>query len=172
MKMAVMDFVVPVVKLKQSLSFDMKDLFKAFQSLLKERGYKIEEREYSESSPADNEQKTHFLWKCEKKVDYYTKQVIEIKFLADSTHVVIEQDDRKKAMQEGNVSVAIGGYIEKDIEDDWALKVKTGFDRFVRELYDKFGKGPKFEEYEGKLRKDIEAVVFDIKTYLKMHRFD
>ena len=75
-------------------------------------------------------------------------------------------------MQEGNVSLTIGGYISKDIEDEWGMKVKTGFERFFRELYDKFGKGQKFEEYEGKLKKDIEAILYDIKTYLKMNRYD
>ncbi len=170
--MAVMDYVTPITKIKQSLSFDMKELYKMCQSWLKERGYKIEEAEYAESGAGEGKQKTHFLWKCEKKMDPYTKIIIEMKLLADTANVILEEDEKKKAVQEGNVSISIGGYIEKDIEDDWALKVKTGLDRFFRELYDKFGKGQKFEEYEDKLKKDLDSVIYDIKTYLKMHRYD
>ncbi|MDD4877604.1 MAG: hypothetical protein PHO02_01050 [Candidatus Nanoarchaeia archaeon] len=169
--MAVMDYVVPVTKIKQSLSFEIKDFYKMLKNWMKERGYEIEEKEYAESGH-DNGHKTHFVWKCEKKMDSYTKIIIELNFIADTKDVVLEDDEKKKTLQEGNVSIAVGGYISKDIEDEWAMKVKTGFERFLRELYDKFGKGQKFEEYEGKLKKDIETIVYDIKTYLKMHRFD
>jgi len=169
--MPVMDYVVPVTKIKQSLSFEIKDFYKMLKSLFKERGYGIEETEYAESGHEEGH-KTHFLWKCEKKMDSYSKLMIEIKFLAETRDAVLEDEDKKKTVQEGNVSLSIGGYISKDIEDEWALKVKTGIDRFFRELYDKFGKGQKFEEYESKLKKDIEAITYDIKTYLKMNRFD
>lgn len=169
--MAVKDYVVPVTKIKQSLTFDIKDIYKSFKSFLKERGYGVEEKEYSESGNEGGE-KIHFLWQCKKKMDSYTALVIEVRFSSDTVPVVMEDEENKKALQEGNVSLAIGGFIAKDIEDDWAIRVKTGFDRFLRELYDKFGKGQKFEEYEGKLKKDIEAVLYDMKTYLKMQRFD
>lgn len=169
--MAVMDYVVPVTKIKQSLTFDFKDFYKMLKSWFKERGYSIEETEYAESGH-DTEKRTHFQWKCSKKMDSYSKLVIELKLLAETKEVVLEEEDKKKTAQEGNVSITIGGYISKDIEDEWAIKVKTSFERFLRELYDKFGKGEKFEEYEGKLKKDIETIVYDIKTYLKMNRFD
>ncbi|MFH1065440.1 MAG: hypothetical protein V1734_02965 [Nanoarchaeota archaeon] len=170
--MAVMDYVVPVTKIKQHLSFELKDFYKTLKSWFKERGYGIEETEYAESAGHEGMHRTHFQWKCSKKMDSYSKLVIEIKFLAETRDAVLEDADKKKTVQEGNVSLSIGGYISKDIEDEWALRVKTGFDRFFRELYDKFGKGQKFEEYEGKLKKDIDAITYDMKTYLKMNRYD
>jgi len=169
--MAIKDYIQPIVKIHSTLSFDLRELYKTMRIWLSDRGYVIFEKRYDESPTPEGLKKTSFFWVCEKKMDPYSKIVMEIKFVAETKDVVMETEE-KEVLQEGSVDVDFGGYILKDIEEEWAIRTKTGISRFLRELYDKFGKGPKFEEYETKLKQDMDAVMYDLKTYLRMHRYE
>jgi len=170
--MGVKDKVGSTVKIKQSTTFDIKELYKNLKKWVKERGYKISEPNYAEKPSADGAKNTFFFWSCAKKADDYTKQVIEITFIADTKDVAVEKDEDVQTMQEGNVEISLNAFITKDIEDEWAIRKKSAVRRFIRELYDKFANKGKYDVFEGKLEKDREAIAHDLKTYLRMRRFD
>ena len=170
--MAVKDYVGSAVNIKQSLTFDIKELYKTLKIWLSDRGYNVMEPKYSEMPMGESLKKTSFVWNCEKKVDPYTKLAMEISFNAETKDIAVEKDETKHLAQEGEVEIVFVGYIARDLEEDWALREKTGMQRFFRELYDKFSKKGKYEDYEARLKKDIDSVVYDVKTYLKLHRFD
>ena len=170
--MAVKDFVGSAVRIKQSLTFDMKELYKNLKTWFADRSYGIAEPSYSEKPTRDGLKKTEFVWCAEKKMDPYSKLVMDVVFKGETKDMVVDKEDKKQLVQEGDVEIIITCYIKRDLEDDYALKEKSGMQRFLRELVDKFSKKSKFEDYERKLQKDRDTIVYDIKTYLKMQRFD
>jgi len=170
--LGVKDYVGSAVTIKQSSSFEIKELYKTMKAWLSDRGYGVSEPSYTEKPLPDGHKKTSFFWSCSKKMDPYANLVIEINFDAEAKDVTVEKDERTHTVQEGDVKITFSAYISKDIEDEWALREKSGVQRFLRELYDKFFKKTKFDDYEDKLKKDLDAIIYDTKTYLRMHRFD
>ncbi len=170
--MAVKDYVGSVITISQTLSFDIKELYKNLKLWFKDREYGVAEPKYAEKFISEGKKNVSFKWVCEKKMDPYTKLVIELTFDSKASDVVVEKDDKKHVVQEGEIKLTLAPYISRDIEDEWSLRKETGLQRFIREVYDKFSKKNKYEDYERRLKKDIDAIVYDIKTYVRQHRFD
>ena len=170
--MGVKDYVGKAVKFKQTSTFDIKELYKNLRKYVEGRGYSIAETSYTEKPTQDGKKRTNFFWACSKKVEDYTKLVIEFTFTSETKEVTVEKDEKTKTLQDGEVEIILNTFISKDLEDDWALKEKGGVSRLLREFWDKFAKKNKYDSYEEKLQKDKDAIVYDAKTYLKMHRFD
>ncbi len=169
--MGVKDYVGKATKIKQSTTFDIKELYKNLKKWIEDRGYKISEPNYSEKPTAEGKSTT-FFWSCGKKAETYTKLVLELNFNAQTKDVTIDKEEQTQTLQQGDVEIVVNTYISKDVEDDWAIREKSGISRLLREIYDTFTKKNTYDEYENKLKKDKEAIVYDIKTYLKMQRFD
>lgn len=170
--MAVKDYVGAPVTITQTMTFDMKEMYRSLKKMVAERGYEVFEPSYTEKPSKGGHKKISFFWNCEKKMEHYTKIAIEIVFSANVHDVEVEEDEKKHLHQEGEVSVIMSAYVAKDIEDDWAMRKKTGLMRLLREVYDQFAKKDKFDAYEEKLKKDVDAISYDMKTYFKVHRFD
>jgi hypothetical protein len=171
--MAQKDFVQPVIKVKKELTYDFKEFYSMLRSWLKDRGYDpIAELDHSDISTPEGGQKIEILLAAEKKVDPYVKLIMEIEISSNTKNVTVEQEGKKSTVQEGSILVGFGGYLKKDVEDDWTVKNKSVLRKFMRDVYDKYIGSDKLEMAETKLKDDIKKVIHDLKTYLKLHRFD
>lgn len=167
------DFVAPVKSIEQKIVIDVNELIKDLHKMIKERGYSVLiEQSHKESSDDAGNRNISFYWFAKKKVSNYVKLVMEIVFKASVKNVVMEKDGKKKTVQEGTVSVSLGGYTQKDYEDEWAFKKEAPLNKFFRELIDKFLNRQKLDEHEKELTEDVGKVIQELKVYLKMHRIE
>jgi len=170
--MAQKEFVGKAVTIQQELVFDFKDFYKMLKSYLKDLGYGSEEKEYHEGNLPTGERVIKFTLECDKKVEDYVKLVMNINVSAAIKDVEVEKEGKHAKVQKGKINIGISGYLKKDSEDEWAMKKKSAFLRFIREIYDKFFIHDKMEMYAKQLAKDQEALVYDLKTFLKLKRLD
>lgn len=166
------DYIGTPKKIEQHITFDQKEFRKALDSWFNNLGYRYLETGHKEKQLASGINKLSFTWGGEKKVSTYMKLAIELDYSSATKNIVVEKDDKKVTLQEGEVGIEIAGFLKKDIRDEWGIRQETGTMKFLREAYDKiFGKD-KISGYESQLKKDIEKILNDIKTYLKLSRLD
>jgi len=167
------DFITTPLKISKTLTYDQKQLYRYFKKWLQERHYIVVELEHNEKVKADGGRVYAFEWYTEKRVGDFTKLTIELSFEAEVEDVKVElSDGKKKTAQKGTVSATFKGYIQKDVEEEWALTKERPQRRMLREMFDKFVARGKYAQLEAQLNKDIKAIMSDFKTYLKIHRYD
>jgi outer membrane receptor for ferrienterochelin and colicin len=171
--MAQRDFTAPVKSISQRAIVDIRDFIKYLHKIIKERGYHAPmEQSHKEHTDDQGNQTISFYWYAKKKVSNYVKLVMEIQFSANVKNVSIEKDGKKKVLQDGNLSLELGGYIEKDYEDEWTVRKESSLRKVLRELYDKFLDRDRMANAENTLVEDINLIINEIKAYVKMHRLD
>jgi len=104
-----------------------------------------------------------------KKVSDYVKNIIKIKAVAKNVKdVEIEQDGKKKKMQEGNLSIMFRGILETDYEGRWEQKA-TIF--FLRVLVDKYIYKFYTDRFESALAKDVREISTQAKSFLNLYKY-
>tara|TARA_Y100000310_G_C20662142_1_gene805357 strand:+ start:1969 stop:2481 length:513 start_codon:yes stop_codon:yes gene_type:complete len=167
-----MDFISPVQTITKSLVYNQKDLYKFLMKWFAERHYAIVEVDYTEKDLGEGKKLYSFSWANEKKIEEFTKLVIEVGFEATAINTMVETSDGQRKAQKGEVKVDFKGYVLKDVEDDYTLSKDAPQKRLLREIYAKFIGHKKMNRFEEQLGKDIKAIIADLKTYLKAHRYD
>ncbi len=170
--MAQKDFLGPMEKVEQNLVFDQSELIKMLKTWLKDKGYTAKEQAHSQKPTNDGRNKLEIFWRDEKQVDPYTKNNMDIFVEAVTKDVTVEEEERKSTMQEGKLVISIGGYVTKDIEDEWGITPKNPIRSVLREFYDKLINVDKTDRFESQIRKDVDDFKRALKTYMKMHRID
>lgn len=166
------DYVAPTKTIEQYTVIDLNDFIKQLHSIIKERGYPtLMEQSHKESS-SDGGRNVSFYWYAVKKPSNYVKIFLEVIFSATVKNVAVDHDGGKNTMQEGIVSVSLTGYIMKDYEDEWAMKIESPTRKLLREFYDKFIGRDRIADNEGELNNDMRLIQGELKTYLKMSRVD
>jgi hypothetical protein len=167
------DFITTPKKISTELTYSQRQLYKYIKRWFEERHYAVVELEYVERITPDNKKVFNFAWYTEKRAETYTKQCIELSFNAEVENVDVELDNgKRRTAQKGVVTVGIQGYIFKDTANDWALTKERPMRRLTRELFDKFVAKGKYAQIEAQLKKDIRAILGDLKTYFRTHRYD
>ncbi|RME54432.1 hypothetical protein D6777_03845 [Candidatus Woesearchaeota archaeon] len=171
--MAQRDFTAPVKTISQRAVLDTKAFIKYLHKIIKERHYHdAMEHSHSESTSDDGSKSISFYWTAKKKVSNYVKLVLEISFSANVKNVSIEKDGKKKLAQDGNITIELGGYIQKDYEDEWTVRKNNPLRKVLREVYDKIFDRDRMANAENQLVKDIDLLINEIKAYVKMQRID
>lgn len=170
--MAEMDFVQPKQEVSKTLVYNQKDLYKYLMKWFAARHYAVVELAYKEKELSPGTKEYSFDWANEKKIEDYTKLFIEVGFQAVATDVVIETTEGKRKAQKGDVKVEFKAYVSKDVEDDYTLTADAPQRRLLREFYEQFIIKRKMARFEEQLKTDLKAIITDLKTYLKTHRYD
>jgi hypothetical protein len=167
------DFVAPVKAIKQKTVIEVNELIRHLHKIIKERGYStLIEQSHKESTDDNGDRSISFYWFAKKKVSNYVKLVLEISFDASVKNITIEKENKKTTVQEGSVSITIGGYTQKDYEDEWGLRKESSFRKVFREFYDKIIDRDRMGAKEKEFLNDIKLITNEMKAYLKMHRID
>ena len=166
------DYIGSKIVVKQKLlTFDMDELYKMLRTWFEDRNYEIVEKDFQEHIDEKGIRHTYFKWVISRKADNYTKLTIDLEFNSATKDVVIEKETKTIA-QRGSVEVSFRPYLLKDIEEEWRIREKGVIRKFLRELYDKVFGSDKFESYTKKLESDMQAVIADVKTFLRVRRFE
>ncbi len=167
------DFLTAPKIISNSLVYDQKEFYNYLKRWFSLRSYDINEGSYTEKILANGKKLYSFVWMNDKRVDDYTKFVIGLDFSAEVENIQIElHDGKKKTAQKGTITLKFTSFIEKDADLEWTIGKKTAYRAIFMEIYDKIIAKGKWARYQTNLGKDFNALMGDVKTYLKMHRYD
>jgi hypothetical protein len=167
------DMITPAKTISKELTYDQKQLYQYLKKWFGERHYTVVELDYAEKVTPENQRVYSFTWYTEKRSDDNTKLSIDLSYEATVENVEVETSEgSKKVAQKGEVSVTFQGYIQKDTENEWPMEKEKAHRRLMREIYDQFVIKGRYSQIESKLKRDLKAIMSDLKTYLKTHRYD
>ena len=157
------DYVADVLKVSYTGIFDFDGLYKTLYQWFKKYGYNFRESDYKEYKER-GERKLQVKWGAKRKVSDYAKYVIEVVLQLDKMQDVIVKN-RKRI--NGDLSITMAGFIEKDYEETWS---RTSFLKFLREAYDAFVMGSKIQAMQDELSKDLQAFRTEVKAFLNLQK--
>lgn len=167
--MSVKDYMGPPARLKQSMVFDFKEFYSMLTRIIKDRGFSgYIENVHSEFNNPDGTKTTLLLWTAGKKVEPYIRLCIDFDIKAVTKDTFLESEGR--TMAEGTIEISLGGYMLRDIEDEWGFRNSNPTRRFLRDLYDKFLNVDRMGSHTKRLKSDVDAIVSDLKAYFKLHK--
>lgn len=152
-------------KVEHSGIFDFPNLYLYAHSWFKEEEYGVNEDKYSEKV-SGNKREISIRWKATKDMSDYFKFEMKVKFeIAEMTDVEVEIDGEKKKMNKGKLSIEIGAILIKDKDGKWE---NSPFNRFMRDVYNKYIIPSRVNNMENKLR--VEAINFkeEVKAFLEL----
>lgn len=145
--------------------FHFSEYYAFAHKWLKNEDYDVVEEKYSENV-SGNSRSIYIEWKATKQVSDYFKIEIKMKFdLKDLVDVEVEIDGKKKKMHKGRVAMDMKGNLVKDPESKWE---GTAFNRFLREIYNKYIIPSRLEGIKIKIRADTRSFKEELKAYLEL----
>ena len=150
-------------KIKQKGIFDFRKLYNFSYDLLREEGYRIQEKNYTEGIVGDNK-KTEIKWIALKKVSDYFRYMIQVDWLVlNMKNVEVQREGKKIKMNSGEVELRIKGILIKDYEHKWE---DNPFFKILRGIYDRYLIRSRVEKYEDNVLDETEEFAAQVKAYL------
>ncbi|MBW3022981.1 hypothetical protein KY308_02670 [Candidatus Woesearchaeota archaeon] len=147
---------------------NLRDIYKIIDDWQKDNDYDTIEKLNAEYVRPEGKY-IELTLEPEKKVSDYVKNIIKIKLIARNIKdVTVEDEGRKKKMQEGELAVTLTGVLETDYEGKWEQKA-TIF--FLRVLVDKYIYKFYTDKFESALAKEIKDLHTQIKSFLNLYKF-
>jgi len=152
-------------KLKQEGHWNYKELYNFCFDWLKDNGYKISEKEYTEKIKPEGKE-IIIEWESEKKVTDYYRNYIKMKWhILRMKDAEIERDGRKESTNKGEVKIEFWVDLEKDYEHRWEDQPVW---KFLRGTYEKYVIRTTTDEYEERLKEDAKEYIAQIKAFLQI----
>lgn len=152
-------------KVEHAGLMDFAGLYSYAHNWFKEEGYSVDETKYSEKSDG-TKRGIDIEWKITKTLSDYFKFDNKLKFeVTDLTDVEVEIDGKKKKMNQGKVTMEITGNLIKDPDSKWQT---TPFNRFIRDVYNKYVIPGRTHDMRGLLTSDIQKFKETMKAYLEL----
>ena len=147
---------------------NIKEIYKIIDDWIKAYDYDKVEKINTEYVRPDGKY-VELLLEPEKKVSDYVKNIIKIKLIARNLKDVdIEEDGRKKKMQEGHILITFQGTLETDYEGRWEQKA-TIF--FLRVLVDKYIYKFYTDKFENDIAKEVNELNMQVKSFLNLYKY-
>jgi hypothetical protein len=169
--MAQIDYISPVKTISKTTTYNQQNLYKYLMKWFTERHYDIIEGDYAEKL-VDGAKTYHFKWANEKRISEFTKINIKVDFNAKAEDVIQETTKGKRKVQKGDITIKFKGFINKNVEDDNTLSNRPPESFLLGAIYEKFIAKRRMARFEEQLKEDLDAIIKDVKTYLKSHRYD
>ena len=150
-------------KIKQKGIFDFKGFYNFAYGLLRTEGYRIQEKNYTETVYGDTK-KTEIRWIALKKVSDYFRYMIQVDWLVlNMKNVEVQREGKKVKMNSGEPELRIKGILIKDYEHKWE---DIPFFKLLRGIYDRYIIRSRVEKYEDNVLDETEDFVAQCKAYL------
>ena len=152
-------------KITHSGVFNFSEFYSYAHSWLKEEDYGVAEEKYNEKVSGNSRDIT-IEWKASKEVSDYFKVSIKVEFQIEGlVDVEVEVDGKKKKTNKGKVTVDIKAALLKDPESKWE---SSSFNRFLREIYNKYIIPKRLENVQGKVISDVQDFKEELKSFLEL----
>ena len=154
-------YVIKEISISRTGAVNLREAYRLMKEWASQRKYHFIEKEYKDSEAADGKS-VLIRWDLKKKVDDYTRVIIDVVIRGDNLK---EVTIKKKKLVHGDVSVYLESYVEKDYEENWE---KNPVSKFIREVFDKIVVSQHFDKVHKDLRSETYALYDEIKRYLKV----
>tara|TARA_Y100000310_G_scaffold101376_2_gene99417 strand:- start:1032 stop:1529 length:498 start_codon:yes stop_codon:yes gene_type:complete len=152
-------------QLKKKGYWNYSELYDFCFDWLKDNGYTISEKEYTEKNPAGGKE-LKIEWEAKKLVTDYFKNSILLRWhILRMNEAEIERDGVKESTNEGEVKIEFTADLIKDYEERWE---DQPFWKFLRGIYDKYIIRTTADEYENRLEEDTLELISQIKAFLQI----
>ncbi len=166
--MAEINYVVRDLKLSHEGVFDLKELYKLMKGWFNLHKFDFYEKEYFDVLKTDAKD-IKLKWEVERKIDDYTKFVIETDIKINDHRIVeVKKGDKKAKLSSGGLIIKFTSYLRQDYQEKWEGPVK----KFVRGLYDKFIYKERYERYEEEIKEETYNIFNEVKAYLNLQKFE
>jgi hypothetical protein len=154
-------------KIRQVATFSFKDIYRFTYEWLLEENYLVIEKKYSEKiTPIGKE--VEIEWEAKKKIsDYFRFNMKFAWHIIGMNSIEVEQDGKKIKINKGDFELKISGLLEKDYEGRWEA---NAFNKFLRDVYDKYVIPGRIDQYEQKLFDEANEVSSQIKSFLAVEQ--
>ena len=145
--------------------FDLRELLKTIDGLIKQKGYVKGEKRRAELVRAAGREFSIELRPVKKKTDYFVLMVKMRVSITDMTDVEVVKDDIRTIMNKGSINILFDAWTTTDYEFQWQQKPLFYFFRnlFERVIY-KFH----VDRYADELMDDTHFLYNNIKAFLNM----
>lgn len=146
--------------------FDFGSLYSfLYEWLTEENSYAVIEKKYSEKLKGDAKD-IDIEWEGYRKInDYFRLKIKVVWRLLGLKNVEVEENGKKRKMNQGIVEVKMSGFLEKDYENKWE---ENPLMKFLRATYDKFIIKNRIEQYEDKITGDVDGTLAQVKSFLSL----
>lgn len=152
-------------KLEHSGVFEFPALYSFAHSFFKEGGYGVNEDKYSEKVN-NGKRDIEIEWKITKDISDYFKEEYKVKIeIGEMTEVEVEVDTQRKKMNKGKLKIEISGNLIKDKDNKWET---SSFNRFIRDVYNKYVVPSRINERSGKVADNVRDFLEQMKKFLEL----
>lgn len=152
-------------KIKNTGVFSFKDFYSFTYDWLREEGYDVFERKYSEKVSGDSKQ-VDIFWEADREISDYFKFRISVEWMIIGMKTVeVQKDSQKVKMETGGVELKFKAILIKDYEDRWE---NSPFWKFLRGIYERYIIKSRIEEYQIKILEELEELITQSKAFLSM----
>ena len=143
-----------------------KDTYTYAYEWLKDRGFAIAEEKYEEVASGEAKE-LRIKWTASIIMTDYFKIHLEIAWQAlNMKDIEVEIDGKKKKMQKlSELKLTIKGLLETDYKGQWGM---SGFQKFMRGVYDKFIMPSRSDEMWGKTAEAVQDFKEEMKAFLDL----
>ena len=150
-------------KIKQEGIFDFKGLYKIAYDLLREEGYKVDEKTYSEKITGDSKE-IEILWESKKKISDYFKYLIKMHWLIlGMKKIKVKRDGKEISTNSGLLEIKFAAVLVKDYESKWE---DAPIWKFLRGIYDRYIIKSRIDDYEDRIKEELEELLAQYKSFL------
>jgi hypothetical protein len=153
-------------KIKYNGIVDFAAFYKFCYDWLKEEtGLSVSENKYSEKLSGDSKS-IAVDWTGTREMSDYFKFEAKISFnVSGLTTVEITQDGKKIKTNKGSIEIGINGTLLRDYKGKFE---KTGFEKFLRGIYERMVIPERIEQMQGKIVGDCDEFLSQAKAYLDL----
>jgi len=153
-------------KVKYNGVVNFADFYKfCYEWLRDETGLLLSEDKYSEKI-SGNSKNIDVEWSGFRNLTDYFRIEVKVTFkVIGLENVEITQGGGKMKTNKGSIEVGIKGNLVRDYEGKFE---KSGFQKFLRGIYEKFVIVARIEEYQGKIVGDCDEFLSQTKAYLDL----
>ena len=150
-------------KIKQKAIFHFKDFYSFTYNWLVGESYKVVEKVYAEEITGDSK-KIEIKWEAKKKISDYFRFLIQVDWIIlGLKSVEVQREGKKLKMNSGQVELKIKGVLVKDYEHRWEDRPIW---KFLRGVYDRYIIKSRIEDYEDKIKNEVEEFIEQSKAFL------
>ena len=153
-------------QLKQAGVFSFKDFYKfLYDWLVDEKQMNMKETEYKEKIKGDAKD-IDIKWEGYRELTDYFKFDIKVGYeIRNLKEVEVTQEGKKVKTNKGDIKIKLKGYLVRDYEGKFE---KSGFMKFLREIYQKWVIKSRVDQFKEKIMGDCNDFLEQAKAYLDL----
>lgn len=146
--------------------FSFKDFYKfCHEWLTEETGLDVAEEKYEEKLKGDSKE-IKVEWDGTDKVTDYFKFQVKVSFeVVPLKEVEIMKGNKKVKTNDGQIKIKVKGILIRDYQGKFEV---SGFQKFLRSIYEKWVIPSRIEQFEAKLTGDCDDFLQQAKAYLDL----